>query len=177
MFLKEVKSAEQNNAGPPAGQEEEKGATNIVSQDSRTEETVTSSDEKGVSSLPVEILEAKKAMVILRIGPVAGSQGDRKEKDVEKEIQKWGRFSLVGDPSGADLFIVCVRFTMSGVRASDSHTYENLLIYKGGGKTPDWNRMPLWTAMQIETIFGPAAGTQMVRWLRKDIESQGTRAN
>jgi hypothetical protein len=176
MFLKEVKSAEQNNAGPPAGQEEQKGATNIPSQDGRTEETVTPSDEKTVS-LPVEILQAKKAMVMLRIDPVAGSQGERKEKDVEKEIQKWGRFSLVADPSGADLLIVCVRFMVSGARASDSHTYENLLIFRAGGKTPDWSRMPLWTAMQIETIFGPAAGTQMVRWLRKQIESQGTPAN
>jgi hypothetical protein len=59
----------------------------------------------------------------------------------------------------------------------DSRIYENLLIFKGGGKTPDWNRMPLWTAMQVETIFKSAAGTQMVRWLRKDIESQGTPAN
>jgi len=177
MFLKEVKSAEQNNAGPPAGAEEEKGASNSISQDSRGNETGAPSGEASASTVPVEILQAKKTMVMLRIDPVAGSRGERKEKDVEKEIQKWGRFSLVEDPSSADLLIVCARLMVRGARANDSHTYENLLIFKGGSTTPDWNRMPLWTAMQIETIFGPAAGTQMIRWLRKQIESQGTPAN
>ena len=177
MFLKEVKNAEQNNAGTPAGSDDEKGASNSISQDSQMAETGTPSKEEKVLSLPVEILEAKKAMVMLRIDPVAGPQGERKEKDVEKEIQKGGRFSLVGDPSAADLLIVCVRYTMSGARATDFHVYENLLIFKGGGKSPDWNRMTLWTAIQIQTPFGPAAGTQMARWLRKDIESQGKPAN
>jgi hypothetical protein len=176
MFLKEVNNAEQNNTGPPVGPGEEKVANEIISQDSQMEETVTSSGEKKVSSLPVEILQAKKTTVMLRIDPVAGPQGERKERDVEKEIQKWGRFSLVGDPAAADLLIVCVRLVVMGARAKDSRTYENLLIFKGGGKTPDWNRMPLWTAMQIEGLFGPAAGTQMVRRLRKQIESQGTPA-
>jgi len=127
-----------------------------------------------LSALPVEILEAKKTMVMFRIDPIAGPHGERKEKDVEKEIQKWGRFSLVGDASTADLLIVCVKLMVSGARARDSRTYENLLIFKAGSKTPDWNRMPLWIDMQMETIFGPAAGTQMVRGLRKQIESQVT---
>jgi hypothetical protein len=176
MFLKAVNSAEQNNASPPAGPDDEKGASNSNSQDSQVEEKGASSGQEKASSLPGEILEAKKVTVILRIDPVAGPQGERKEKEVEKEIQNWGRFSLVSDPSTADLVIVCVRTTVSGARANDSHIYENLLIFKGG-KTPDWNRMLLWTAMQIETIFGPSAGTQMVRWLRKDIESKGTPAS
>ena len=45
-------------------------------------------DEKRVSLLPLEILEAKRAMVTLRINTAAGLQGERKEKDVEKELQK-----------------------------------------------------------------------------------------
>jgi len=177
MFLKEVKSAEENNLGPPPGPEEEGGTDHTMSQDSRVGETGASSREGSLSALPVEILEAKKTMVMLRINPVAGPRGEVKEKDVEKEIQKWGRFTLVGDASSADLLIVCVRFMMSSARARDSRTYENLLIFRAGSKTPDWNRMPLWIDMQMETIFGSAAGTQMVRDLRKQIESQGAPTN
>jgi len=50
------------------------------------------------------------------------------------------------------------------------------LIFKGGAKNPDWNTMPLWTAMQIEALFWPSPGTQMVRWLRKQMERQEARS-
>ena len=66
--------------------------------------------------------------------------------------------------------IVCVRFRQSSVHSY--HTYENMLIFKGGSKEFGWDRMPLWTNMQIEALFRPAPATEMVRWLRKQIERQ-----
>jgi hypothetical protein len=51
-------------------------------------------------------------------------------------------------------------------------SYENPLIFKGGNQNPDWNAMPLWTAVQIEALFWPSPSTQMIRWLRKQIERQ-----
>jgi hypothetical protein len=173
-FLRDVKKAEQRAAGSPAAADRDKPAEDINSQDSQAGGAVPSSEDAEIPYLPREILQAKKVMVILRIEAVAGPQGDRKEKNVEKEVKKWGRFSLVDNPADADLVIVCIRF-LDTTRLSGSLVYENLFVFKGGVGNPDWRAMPLWTAMQIEALFWPSPGTQIVRWLRKLIERQETR--
>ena len=60
--------------------------------------------------LRAEILSAKKVMVLLRIDEVAALQTEVTEKNVEKELRKWGRFTIVTNPSDADLLFVYVRY-------------------------------------------------------------------
>jgi hypothetical protein len=172
-FLKDVKQAEQRTAGSPAGNDRDKSAHDIKSQGNQNEGAIPLSEDAETQSLPREILQAKKVMVVLRVDAVAGPQGEKKEKNVEKEIRKWGRFSLVNNPDEADLVIVCIRF-LDLWQSSHTPVYENLFVFKGGTGNPDWKRIPLWTAMQIDATFGPSPGTQMVRWLRRQMERQET---
>ena len=168
-FLKQVAKAELRDAGPLAtdSKKPEEGSTPSENQ---VEDAAPSHESLDPAWLRPEILQAKKVMVLLRIDEVAGAQGEDKEKSIEKELKKWGRFSLVDNPADADLVFVCVRYLDLGRR--NPPTYENLLIFRGGLKNSDWSSMPLWTAMQIQALFGPSPGTQMVRWLRKQIEAR-----
>jgi hypothetical protein len=170
-FLKEVDKASQSAATVAPAPPEEATAPEVEpSEDSSAGGQLSLANPQEASWLPAEILHARKVMVILRIDTTVGPKGEEKEKNVERELKKWGRFSLVTKPQDADLLIVCVRFLQSGLHSY--HTYENMLIFKGGSKELQWDRMPLWTNMQIEALFRPALGAEMVRWLRKQIERQ-----
>jgi hypothetical protein len=175
-FLKDIKKAEQRAAGSPAAIDVDKSADDTKSQDSQSEGAIPAAQDAEIQYLPSEILQAKRVMVVLRIDAVAGPKGEQKEKNVEKEIRRWGRFSLVDIPTEADLVIVCIRY-LDTSRTSSLPVYENLFVFKGGAGNPDWKSMPLWTAMQIDATFGPSPGKQMVRWLRKQIEAQERRAS
>ena len=172
-FLKQVAKAESRGAAPPANAEKDKLPEEIPPLENEKEETAPQAGTSDSAWLRQEILQAKKVMVLLRIDEVAGPQGEDREKSVEKELKKWGRFSVVNNPADADLVFVCVRYMDFG--RTNPPMYENLLIFKGGLNHPDWSAMPLWTAMQIETLFGSSPGTQMVRWLRKEIEAREVR--
>jgi len=177
MFLNEIKKTEQRGSNLPASAGQEKSAEEYKPQESQKEDAAPSPEGAEIQPLPSEILQAKKVMVVLRIDSVAGPQGEEKKKNIEKEIMKWGRFTLVDNPADADLLFVGLLFMESGgLKPYDFYTFENLLIFKGGGENPDWNTMPLWTALQSQALFWPPPGTQMVRWLRKQIERQETRS-
>lgn len=121
--------------------------------------------------LPREILDAKKIMVILRIDTVANTKGEMREKAVEKELKKWGRYEVVDNPAAADIFIVCTRYLDSGLHSNT--VFENMLIFPARNRAPNWGSLPLWTALAVDSpLFGPSAGTQEVRWLRKRMEQQ-----
>jgi hypothetical protein len=179
VLLSEIKKAQQRGSNLPAGASQETGPEETTPQETQKEkeEVAPSSENAEVQWLPSEILQAKKVMVILRSDSVAGPQGEEKEESIEKEIKKWGRFTLVDNPADADLLLVGVLFMEpGGLRPYDFHIFENLLIFKGGTKSPDWKTVPLWTAMQGQALFWPPPGTQMVRWLRKQMERQEARS-
>lgn len=168
MFLNEVKKAEQHAANLPAGTNQQKTPDESRSQDMQKEKNTSPSEEPEAGLLPREIMQAKKVMVVSRVDAGTGPEGV--EKSVEKEIKKWGRFSLVNNTADADLVILCFVFTES---SDDSFfVFENILIFKGGEKNPDWNAMPLWTAVQALAPFRPPPGAQMIRQLKKQVERQ-----
>jgi len=126
MLLNEIKKAEQRRGNPSTAQQET-GSEETKPQETQKEEIAPSPEDGEVQPLPREILQAKKVMVMLRIDSVAGSQGEEKEKSIEKEIKKWGRFTLVDNPADADLLFVGVLFMEpGGPRPYDFHTFENL---------------------------------------------------
>ena len=174
-FLKEIAKAESKGATSSPRGELEKDAPDATPQTEENEESRQSAGAETAAWLRPEILHAKKVMVVLRIDELAGPKGEEKEKSVEKEIRKWGRFSIVDNPADADLVFVCVTYLDTG--SKNLSVYENLLIFKGGLASPDWPNTPLWNAMQIEAMFGPAPGKQMVRWLRKQIEAREARSS
>lgn len=171
-FLKQVAKAESRGAASPDGNEPEKIRQETKSGGEQRESSSGLDDEQNHWLRP-EILSAKKVMVLLRIDEVAAPQGEVTEKNVEKELRKWGRFTTVTNPSDADLLFVCVRYLDTSKQYPP--VYENLLIFKGGTSSRDWSSMPLWNAMQIDAPLSASPGTQMVRWLRKQIEKQEAR--
>jgi hypothetical protein len=173
-FLKQVAKAELHGAGPP-GTDNEKRPEETNPPDNEKEEAAPSSESPDLAWLRPEILQAKKVIVLLRTDETVGPQGEQREKSIEKELKKWGRFTIVDNPADADLIFVCVRYLDFG--RTNPPTYENLLIFRGDVKNPDCSNMPLWMAMQIETLFGPSPGTQMVRWVRKQIEAREARSS
>jgi|GEM_PF-6184082 hypothetical protein len=167
-FLKAIANAESKGGVSSPGPETEKasGGNAPTAEEKEDSPDVT----QGSQWLRPEILQARRVMVLLRTDEVAGPKGEEKEKSVEQEIKKWGRFSIVDNPGDADLIFVCVKYLDTS--SKNMPVYENLLIFKGGIGSPDWPNMPLWNAMQIEAMFAPAPGKQMTRWLRKQIEDR-----
>lgn len=108
-FLKQVAKAESHGAPPPSGTEPETHAEEPKSE-GPTEQSPNSPESTQSAWLSPEILSAKKVMVLLRNDEVASPQGEVTEKNVEKEMRKWGRFTLVASPAEADLLFVCIRY-------------------------------------------------------------------
>jgi len=174
-FLKEVSKAEQSASGTSGSAviDDEKDADHNATQSQADKDAAPATEDVRPHSLPVELLQAKTVMVIARMDPAVGPQGEQREKSVEKELVRWGRFVVVNDSASADLIIVCVPFvTSDAVRAYETHVYENMLVFKGHSQKADWSKMPLWTAMQIDAPLARSPGAQMVRWLGTEIENQ-----
>lgn len=179
-FLKQIAKAELHGAGPPAKSDQEREHSETKPQDNEKEEALHAPGNLPSQWLRAEILQAKKVMVLLRTDEVAGPQGEDKEKSIEKELKQWGRFTTLDNPTGADLVFVTVLYQSElelGPTNSIQTYWENLLIFKGGANSPDWNNMPLWTDMLDMPLFGNKPGPRMVRRLRKEIEAQEARSS
>ena len=168
-LLKEVDRALQREPATSVQSAKEENAEASASSQTETESPETMEIVEG--TLPQEMFDAKRVMVILRIDTVADAKGERREKAVEKELNKWGRYKVVDNPSDADLFIVCTRYLDSGLYSST--VFENMLIFPAGNRAPKWGSLPLWTALAVDApLFGGSAGAQEVHWLRKRMEQQ-----
>jgi len=170
-LLKEVDKALQREPATSGESPKDENAEDSASLQTEPERPVT--EEMMAGPLPQEIFSAKKVMVILRIDTVPDAKGERREKAVEKELHRWGRYKVVDKPSDADMFIVCIRYLDSGLYSST--VFENMLVFPAGNPAPKWGSLPLWTALAVDApLFGASAGTQEVRWLRKRMEQQAS---
>lgn len=119
------------------------------------------------------VITAKAVLAIGDVGEVAyrqpfgvGIPSQKKSQErIEKELRKWGRFTLVVDPTQADLIVVLLegnRFLKGGYGP-----YSELLVFQGG-KLPAKYEKPLWQTDAMWSV-GSAVG-KVVERFRKHIE-------
>ena len=116
---------------------------------------------------PQEVVIAAKTVAVVASGVqapkgfgrifdrrMARSDADRARTDVEGEVSKWGRYTVVSDPAAADLVLKIVAF----------ETGEELAVLQGGAATGRSGRL-LW----LRDVRGEFA-IRAARFLRKEIE-------
>ncbi len=119
------------------------------------------------------MITAKTVLAIGDVGEIAYRQSfgsgvpsqTKSQERIEKELGKWGRFTLVTDPAHADLVVVLLegnRIVKGGYGP-----YSELLVFNGG-KMPAKYEKPLWQTDAMWT-FGSAVG-KLVERFRKHIE-------
>jgi hypothetical protein len=99
--------------------------------------------------------------IVTLLGAMSGGGGGSYEADpataklkVENIIRKWGRFSVLDDPTKADLVLVVV---VRRSRKFGPETRSNeLLVFPGGG-FPDENSVALWQSGDTKALWGYAA--------------------
>lgn len=169
ILLKQVEKARQaagSQAAQPARESEELEPREA----DRQSKVELPAEENENVLLPPEIMNARKVAVILRIDEVSGEKSEQREKSVEKEIRKWGRFELVDKPEAADLLIVCARYLYTDLHSM--MVFQNMMIFPSGTSAFTWEGVPLWSAFAADPLIGPTSGVQEVRWLRKRMERQ-----
>lgn len=102
--------------------------------------------------IPKALTEAKTAYL------VNDGAGQGTFDDLATELQKWGRFTLVDDPAGADITI-----TLGGLKAFKGWP---ITITRTSDKTS------LWTDKQKKQMFGKNVAQQLVKSLREHIEGK-----
>lgn len=172
-FRDDVNAAEDKKSVEEGGKKEER-------QGDKQEAGPTGAAEPEPGSagwLPREILKAKTVASIYRGASdrVPAVKGEEPDRDVVDVLQKWGRYTVVEDPSKADLVMVTVSL-LPGTKffgGRQNARYRSVFIFQGGTR-PDWSKMPLWAAMEQQGFTSASAG--LVKRLRKQVESAETPA-
>lgn len=138
--------------------------------------------------VPQQVLEAKTVYVVARVGQVLGGVGympdpQRARRQVEENLEKWGRYKLVDDPTKADLVLVIVEQHTGNAAVANkidsgtvatAHAYEvavlgDVLSVYPGGRLPDDNTQPFWTGIESSGWSWPA--NRVIHKFRKDVET------
>ena len=98
------------------------------------------------------------------------------QQKVKDSIRKWGRFTVLDDPTEADLVLVVVvrEYSKFGAQLCSSE----LLVFPGGG-IPDQNSVALWQSGDTKALWGMAceyAATKATRKFQKyvqELEKEG----
>jgi tetratricopeptide (TPR) repeat protein len=126
------------------------------------------------------LVSAKTVALFGHLGTVAdwglalNPSAEKAQKHLDKEVRKWGRFTVVSDPAAADLIL----FLAEGNRAAGGGGVVNtaiLTVFKGG-RPPQRGDVPLWQGVESSNPFTFSSGTgKVISRFRKDLEDLAQR--
>lgn len=121
------------------------------------------------------LVSAKRVALFGNLGTVAdwglalNPSAEKAQKHLDKEIRKWGRFTVVSDPAAADLIFILAE----GNRAAGGGGVVNtamLTVFKGG-RPPQRGEVPLWQGVESSNPFTFSSGTgKVISRFRKELE-------
>lgn len=140
------------------------------------------------------VLAARTVAVLARSAPFATSDGgdlrvtyrgrrtgpESAKADVERVLSEWGAFTVVADPSKADLVLVIAEQTLGPTFASNGKVRlrDTLAVFPAGGPG---SAFPLWVGITTESALAAATGlTQpdaeaVAQKFRRDVEAVRSR--
>ena len=97
----------------------------------------------------------------------------RAQKNVEDELKKWNRLTLVEDTAQADLILVILEWNE---KAALVYQLDKLLVYKGHG-IPENGTLPLWKAEAKQERPRDVPAKMVTLMFRKFIEESKQQPN
>jgi tetratricopeptide (TPR) repeat protein len=120
-------------------------------------------------------VSAKTVALFGHLGSVAdwglalNPSAEKAQQHLEKEMRKWGRFTVVSDPAKADLIL----FLAEGNRAAGGGGVINTALLRvfQGGRAPQRGEVPLWQAVESSNPYLFTSGTgKVISRFRRDLE-------
>jgi len=120
------------------------------------------------------LVSAKTVSIVSQVGEMAQTgrwiwdpNPERARNALQKELQKWGRLTMVEDASQADLVLVIIEGNRSSF-LKKGELFEKLLVFPGGTAAPEGS--PLWQEEAKEGVVAGRPVGKLIEHLRKQIE-------
>lgn len=121
------------------------------------------------------LASARKVALVGALGHVAATgvalnpSAKKAQELLEKEVRKWGRFTVVEDPAQADL--VLILFEGNRAAGSGGTIRTARLAVVPGGPPPKRGDLPLWDGEASGTIFATSGAPKVISQFRAYLEN------
>lgn len=125
---------------------------------------------------PEQVLtSARKVALVGALGHVAETgialnpSAKKAQELLEKEVRKWGRFTVVGNPAQADLVLILFEGNRAAGGGGTIRTAR--LVAVPGGPPPKRGDLPLWEGEANGTIFATSGAPKVMSQFRAYLEN------